>query len=146
MNIEVRKATLEDLPRVYEIELLSFKDPYPFGYLKALYYLSPIFLVATLNNEVVGYIIAMLKWGSLGHIISLAVHPHHRRKGIGKLLLNKTLNLLKGLGALTCRLEVREDNEPAISLYRSLGFLEDHRIKGYYKDGTTAIVMIKKLS
>ena len=145
LGVEIRQAKIEDLPRIYEIEALSFKDPYPYHYLKALYHLSPIFLVATLSNEVAGYIIALLRWKNMGHIISLAVHPSYRRKGIGKLLLNRTLVILRGLGATSCRLEVREDNIPAQLLYRSLGFLESHRIKGYYSDGATAIVMVKGL-
>ena len=41
------------------------------------------------------------------------------------------------------RLEVRVSNEPAINLYRKLGFRIVERVPGYYPDGEDAYVMVK---
>ena len=43
-------------------------------------------------------------------------------------------------------LEVRVTNEPAIALYKKLGFEITRTINGYYSDGEDAYVMTKKLA
>jgi ribosomal-protein-alanine N-acetyltransferase len=42
-------------------------------------------------------------------------------------------------------LEVREHNQPAISLYQKFGFETMYVRKGYYPDGENALVMVKKI-
>jgi len=54
----------------------------------------------------------------------IAVLPDFRRKGIGKELLKKLLDILKEEGVEEVFLEVRESNIPAIELYRRFGFKE----------------------
>lgn len=144
-KVNIRKATHSDLEAVYEVEVRSFKDPYPMHFLKMLYYLSPVFLVATENDSVIGYVVAILRRRSLGHIISIAVHPSHRKKGVGRRLLLEALSMLSRLKVKKCRLEVRESNLPALKLYKSIGFEETYSIKNYYGDGERAIVMFKEL-
>jgi ribosomal-protein-alanine N-acetyltransferase len=43
------------------------------------------------------------------------------------------------------KLEVREDNEPALALYRESGFSLSRRIPRYYEDGETALVLVRSL-
>ncbi|MEM2751144.1 MAG: GNAT family N-acetyltransferase, partial [Nitrososphaerales archaeon] len=85
--INVRRCKWEDLNRVLEIERTSFNQPYDRNVF--IYYLmneSERFLVAEVNNFVVGYIISSIL-NNVGLIISLAVDNKWRRKGIGKKLL-----------------------------------------------------------
>ena len=146
MEVKIRNVRLEDLPKVYDIELKSFKHPYPYTLILTYYYIAhPYFLVAEINGKVVGYVIALLRGGALGHIISVAVDPKYRGRGIGKSLLKAIEELLRDSGAKVIRLEVSEDNEVAINLYRKLNYEIVDRIEKYYPDGSNAYVMMKRL-
>lgn len=113
------------------------------------------FLVVEEDGKPVGYIMCRIELGGShfkrfglakkGHVVSLAVLPEHRRRGIATALMKEaTLNLRKE-GAGECFLEVRVSNEPALELYRSLGFTEVSRLRSYYLDGEDAYVLATKL-
>lgn len=57
-------------------------------------------------------------------ISNLAVHPHHRHKGIARHLVSAGLELARQKGARRINLEVRANNITARRLYESLGFRE----------------------
>jgi len=80
-----------------------------------------------------------------GHLMNLAVDPLFRRQGIGSILLQRGLEYLRSLGAKTCELEVRVNNEEAIALYEKFGFGIKETIKNYYRNGDDAYLMIKEL-
>jgi ribosomal-protein-alanine N-acetyltransferase len=80
-----------------------------------------------------------------GHVVSIAVMPEHRRKGVAKALITKALEGMEYYKAKQCFLEVRVTNDTAISLYKKLGFEITRTISGYYSDGEDAYVMTKKL-
>ena len=82
-------------------------------------------------------------------LLTIAVAPDQQGKGYGKLILNEVMARLAAHGAESLFLEVRVSNERARNLYRSAGFEEISRRKGYYptRDGREdAIVMQKLLS
>jgi len=56
------------------------------------------------------------------HILTFAVHPKFRRRGVGTQLLTYMLNMARALGTQKVILEVRVSNIPAQSLYKKLGF------------------------
>jgi ribosomal protein S18 acetylase RimI-like enzyme len=60
-------------------------------------------------------------------IANVAVHPDYRRRGIAYRLTAKALEHARQRGIKATWLHVREENEPAIKLYRSLGFWERAR-------------------
>ncbi|MBS7643589.1 ribosomal protein S18-alanine N-acetyltransferase [Candidatus Bathyarchaeota archaeon] len=145
-NLVIRTIKTRDMPRIYEIERLSFKEPYPPAYLDDLAsYASDTFLVVEENSQVLGYVIATIEANYLGHIISIAVHPEHRRKGLGKLLMKNIIDLLARKGVSTIRLEVRRGNVVAQRLYKKFGFNLAYVIGGYYSDGEDALVFLKNL-
>lgn len=77
---------------------------------------------------------------------TITVDPALRGQGIGKALLENALEQLKEQGAASCFLEVRVQNTPARSLYRSLAFEEAGLRKGFYKNpADDAVVMVKTL-
>ena len=134
LQVIIRGAVEKDLEALYEIETLSFKDPYPLGYVRALYDLNhQTFLVAEKDGRPVGYVIAARDL-EYGHIFSIAVHPSEREKGIGTRLVTEVLKILKSLGVTTVRLEVRKSNTSAQRFYEGLGFKYSHTVKGYYVD------------
>jgi len=74
-------------------------------------------------------------------LITIAVAPAHRRRGIAEnLLQNLWQNLLKH-GIDTIHLEVSEKLIPAQNLYKKLGFQPIGRRTNYYGVGQDAILM-----
>jgi len=140
-DLVIRGARMGDLEGIYSLEKESFPDPYPKGLLKAFFFMPNAYLVATSKGELVGYAVGIIRYGSIGHIISIAVLPGCRGKGIGSRLLGRLMEGLATLGARRMRLEVRGSNSRAIGLYRAAGFVEEERIKNYYADGESALVM-----
>ncbi|MDG6930221.1 MAG: ribosomal protein S18-alanine N-acetyltransferase [Nitrososphaerota archaeon] len=112
------------------------------------------FLVVKLNGKVVGYEMNRLERGlsnfgfnfvKKGHVVSIAVIEEHRNKGLGTALLQESMNKMKENGCSEIYLEVRITNEPALKLYKKLGFSIIRTISYYYSDGESAYVMAKKL-
>ena len=67
-----------------------------------------------------GHIVGFVACGRDGVLTNLAVDPSHRRGGIGRRLIEHVLLAAKGPHVT---LEVDEDNEAAIALYRACGFV-----------------------
>jgi len=136
----IRDALPKDLEDMVRLEKISFTYPYPPHCLGVLIR-HALCLVAFEGNKLVGYATATLDQGK-GHILSMAVDPAFRRRGIGTALLKALLNRLKG--ADTILLEVREGNEAGRHLYGSQGFMVTGRMLNYYPDGEGALVMSKR--
>lgn len=54
---------------------------------------------------------------------NVATHPDYRGKGLARQLVNRAIEHARQYGAEICVLDVRDDNQPAYQLYKSLGFL-----------------------
>lgn len=81
-------------------------------------------------------------------LLTIAVHPEARRRGIGGALLAAYHDAAARRGALTSYLEVAETNDGARALYASAGYAEVGRRPGYYTEVTphvAAIVMSRAL-
>ncbi|EJF98865.1 ribosomal-protein-alanine acetyltransferase [Bartonella vinsonii subsp. arupensis Pm136co] len=79
-------------------------------------------------------------------IITIAVHPHFRRKGIGTLLIDSTLRHLHHERAIKLFLEVEETNLSALNLYQHFEFQKISKRPAYYQSKnsrTDAIIMQK---
>ena len=70
-------------------------------------------------------------------LMNIVVDKSKRNQGLGRLLLQKVLEVAKSNRIL---LEVDENNEIAVKLYKAFGFKEISRRKNYYKT-KTAIIM-----
>ncbi len=60
-------------------------------------------------------------------IANVVVHPEYRRRGIARALTVQGIEHVSRAGAPSVWLHVREENEAAVALYRSLGFAERAR-------------------
>jgi ribosomal-protein-alanine N-acetyltransferase len=78
-------------------------------------------------------------------ILTIAVRPKNRRRGLGRMLMDEALRRLHRAGAARCFLEVDRGNTAAVALYRSLGFSVAGERRNYYHGGSpgdgTALVM-----
>ena len=139
----IRTVRQEDIEEISLLEQASFDDPYPSYFLSELARDNPeTFLVLTLNNEIVGYGVVD-HWEDHDHLISIAVRPDSRRKGLGEALLVELEKRLSKERPL--RLEVRQSNSAAIQLYSKRGFMKTGLAEGYYRDGENAITMEKRV-
>src|SRR5688572_4159591 len=104
---------------------------------------------ATKGRAIEGFILSRIAAGE-AEILSVAVAPAQRGRGLARSLLNLHLRRLAGLGAQAVFLEVDEDNEPARRLYARAGFREVGRRAGYYQhadnNAATALVLRRDLS
>jgi ribosomal-protein-alanine N-acetyltransferase len=134
-----------DVRRCAELERLLFDGDDPWSaeaFLEALaaghHYLS-----AREGDSLVGYAGAA-RVGTEAEIHTLAVDPAHQRRGIGRALLRAILDHAAGS---TVFLEVRTDNESAIALYRSEGFVVIGTRRRYYRpSGADAFTMRRPAS
>jgi ribosomal-protein-alanine N-acetyltransferase len=153
---ELRKFTVNDLAGVTHVNQICLPENYTDFFFVDLYRRFPeTFIVAEENGGVVGYIMCRIEVGlsniglpglvKKGHVVSVAVMPEHRRKGVGAALVTKATEGMRTYGAKQYYLEVRVTNEEAISLYKKLGLEVSRSIRGYYADGEDAYVMSKRL-
>jgi ribosomal-protein-alanine N-acetyltransferase len=153
---KLRKFEPDDLPSVTEINRLCLPENYMDFFFMDLHKRFPeTFIVAEEDGKIVGYImcrievgLASLGLGGLirkGHVVSIAVLPRGRRKGVAQALMTAAMEGMRSYKAKLCYLEVRVTNEPGVALYKKLGFEVSRTIHGYYSDGEDAYVMNKKL-
>lgn len=102
-----------------------------------------IYLVAILDNRVVGYIGV---WNICGaaDVIDIAVLKAFRRQGIGRMLIEEMTKVCRQKDVFEINLEVRVSNLAARELYKKVGFVENGLRKKYYENTEDAILMTKK--
>jgi ribosomal-protein-alanine N-acetyltransferase len=139
MDIKIEPVLVSRLDKLYKIEKQCFEQE-AFTKQQLAYMLTDygiIGLAATVNDEITGFAIARVGIGrsaSFGHVLTVDVAPAYRREGIAKKLLSEVETVLKERGIKECRLEVREDNFAALSLYRKIGYEKVGILEKYYGD------------
>jgi len=78
-------------------------------------------------------------------ILIISVKPQHQQKGIGKEIMNYIINFCKSNNVKYIYLEVAENNQKAINLYKKFGFEVYNIRKNYYENKINAILMRKEL-
>jgi ribosomal-protein-alanine N-acetyltransferase len=132
--LAVRPMLTSDIEAVSKIEKQSFTTFWNTqAYVTELANANAVYMVATLNDRVVGY-------GGLwvimdeAHITTIAVEANLRGQKIGERLLIEMLKGSQKRGATRSTLEVRETNEPARCLYQKYGYVWVAIRKAYYSD------------
>lgn len=127
-QIRLRSMRADDIPQVAALDHLSFADPWPQGSfeyeLKANNYSLCLVAedpAAAEGGNIVGALVVWLIVDE-AHIATIAVHPDHRHRGIGRRLLAEGLLQAAERGAVKSLLEVRSGNAEALHLYYGFGF------------------------
>ncbi len=143
-NLIVRSASLDDIDKIEKIEKASFDRPYPRWYLELLVELANgKLVVAELCGRIVGYAAAVTRLYKTCHLVTIAVDPAWRRKGIGASLLASIEELCAQEGAETVALEVEATNTPALEMYKKFGYSQARILPNYYGEGRHALLMVK---
>ncbi|MFK5997087.1 MAG: GNAT family N-acetyltransferase [Rhodobacterales bacterium] len=128
------------------IHAASFQRPRPWGVreFRDLLASDTVFLSAHDHGFALGRIA-----GPEVELLTLAVAPDQRRRGIAAGLMQDFIGQAKAKGASEAFLEVAEDNHAAIALYRRFDFRKAGHRKDYYADmrggRVSALVMTRQL-
>jgi [ribosomal protein S18]-alanine N-acetyltransferase len=97
------------------------------------------------RGEPLGYVVY---WHVLDeiHVINVVVAAQHRRRGIGRRLLDDVFTYARASGVQRVLLEVRESNAAALALYEALGFVCFNIRRAYYADGEDALEMERRIA
>lgn len=131
--IAVRTMRQQDVEEVAALEREIFSQPWSAaGFLDALKLDNTVFLAAEEHGYIVGYIGMYLSMEE-GEITNVAVAPHERRRGIGRMLLDEIKKEADAHSVEKIVLEVRKSNDSAIRLYEQSGFKIRGVRKGFYE-------------
>jgi ribosomal-protein-alanine N-acetyltransferase len=150
-GLHVEPATIRDTDAVARLHALGFYRGWPrddFASYLADAERTPAYIACDAKRRIAGF--AMLRLAAdEAELMTIAVDPKWRGKGIGRALLEAGFADLMMTPARRMFLEVAADNAPALALYRRHGFAEIGRRDGYYAraDGkpATALVMSRDL-
>jgi ribosomal-protein-alanine N-acetyltransferase len=96
------------------------------------------------QHALVGFVMSRMA-ADEAEILSIAIAPARRGRGLSRPLLDYHLRSLAGLGVRAVFLEVDEHNTAARRLYEGTGFREVGRRQGYYAGGAAALVLRRDL-
>jgi ribosomal-protein-alanine N-acetyltransferase len=150
LGLHIEPSQPRDADAVAQLHARSFYRGWPRQDIEA--YLAdsdtPTLVVCDSKRRVAGF--AMLRLlGDDAELMTIAVEPKFRGKGVGAALMKACFADLLMTPSRRMVLEVAADNPAAIRLYEKLGFTKLSERKGYYArpDGqpATALVMARKL-
>lgn len=145
MNVVYDELNRRDAARCAELEAMLFggDDPWPeAAFVRELSARHNRYVAARADGTLVGYA-GIARLGRTPpfeyEIHTIGVDPAYQGRGIGRAMMDR---LLSGVGSDAVFLEVRTDNEPALALYQSLGFVTIGLRKRYYRaSGADAYTM-----
>jgi [ribosomal protein S18]-alanine N-acetyltransferase len=140
----------EELDFLYEIEVASYPNPWPYDAFRRELNLPFSRILAARNNgpegpPLAGYCVLWVVRDE-AHILNLAVHPDARRQGVASTMLRGAIDSAKSQGARILYLEVRRSNDAAQKLYAGFGFKQVGVRPRYYEDNREdALVMLLEM-
>ncbi|MCP5432948.1 MAG: GNAT family N-acetyltransferase [Alphaproteobacteria bacterium] len=116
-----------------EVHGAAFDEPWSAGELAAMLAMPTTFGLASAQGaRLLGFVLVRDS-GAEAEVLTVAVVPADRRRGIARALVEGACGLARQRGATVLFLEVAEDNAPARALYAACGFAPLSRRPGYYR-------------
>lgn len=144
--MRIRKAEISDLAAIMAVEAGAFGPRrWDEAFVHDLMIGEGVQTLVAEDEGVVAYVMfAISQAYETMEVLSLAVSPAFRRKGIAKGLMAEAESIaVREAG--TVSLCVRPDNLEAVNLYLSLDYKVLALCSGYYEDGSDAYMMVKHL-
>jgi ribosomal-protein-alanine N-acetyltransferase len=146
----VEPATLRDAPKLAQLHGASFHRGWGEAEFEGmLTERNTLVHRLRLGRTVVGFAVSRMA-ADEAEILSIAIAPGHRGRGLSRHLLLTHLGHLAGRGVRTVFLEVEENNQPARRLYERAGFGVAGRRERYYRqpggEQLNALLMRRDLS
>ncbi|MBL6078962.1 GNAT family N-acetyltransferase [Belnapia sp. T18] len=140
----MRAARPEDAPALAALHALAFPPAEAWGpdAMRLMLEMPGAFGVWC---QAEGLVLARAAAGE-AEILTLAVAPAARRRGLGAALLGAAMQGAVLRGAAEMFLEVAAANEAALALYAAAGFDGVGRRRRYYANGEDALVLRRSLS
>jgi ribosomal-protein-alanine N-acetyltransferase len=141
MGLSTRFAETAEARALADIHATAFDHPWGEAEFADLLARPEVFALI-----VEGGFILMRAAAGESEVMTLAVAPSCRRQGAGRALLEAAMVQAEARAADAVFLEVAADNDPAIALYRSAGFEQVGRRKGYYAhpDGAKDALVLRR--
>ena len=145
LRVHIRWMIRRDMPEILEIERASFEFPWTeTDFVRSLRQRNCIGMVAECNERIVGFMIYELHKTRL-HILNFAVHPDHRRCGIGSKMTGKLVSKLSNQKRTRILLQVRETNLMAQLFFRKVGFRAISVLRDFYDDSVEDAYLMERL-
>jgi ribosomal-protein-alanine N-acetyltransferase len=146
----VEPASLRDAPRLAQLHGASFHRGWGEGEFEdMLSQRNTLVHRLRLRSKFIGFAVSRIA-ADEAEILSIAIAPGYRGRGLSRQLLLTHLGHLAGRGVRTVFLEVEENNLPARRLYDRAGFAVAGRRERYYREAggeqLNALVMRRDLS
>lgn len=129
-----------DIKYIYEIAKCYFDWTYD-NFVSGLKS-NNIFLKAVSEEKIVGFLIADDLIDSY-NLLLIAVREEFKNQNIATKLIKKLENIAKNKNIEKIWLEVKENNFPAINLYKKNDFTNIYLRRNYYKSGENALIFEK---
>ena len=133
--MKVAPATPADAPAMASAHAQAFDTPWDEESFEDLLEGAGIYGFVAEGDDPMGLILCRIAGGQV-EVLTLAVPPWARRRGVAQALIAAALVFAREQGARACFLEVDVANRPAIGLYERLGFAEAGLRRGYYDRGS----------
>ena len=127
----LRFAQSGDAPLLQALHAQAFDQPWGAVEIERLMRILGGFALVAEADEPQGFVLVRAVAGE-GEILTLAVVPAFRRRGVGRALVEAAAAEAVRRGAAALYLEVAEDNPDAIALYESTGFEAAGLRRAYY--------------
>ena len=123
-EVQLRPVENRDIPALLAIEKACFEDFWRYDALsfENIAATHPYFVVAELNNKVVGYQFNALE-DEFGYLVRIAVHPSVNGQGVGVRLMSAAITFFQQAHVLRIMLNTQDDNTRAHRLYEWFGFV-----------------------
>ncbi len=123
--MNLRETRPEDRPAIERISRASFDRVYAFFSIRGSREGWPQ-LVAEDDGRVVAFLEGRFYDGRppIGYVYFVAVDPDHRRRHLGRILVEESLKRFRERAATRVFAAVPDDNEASMNLFKTLGFEE----------------------
>ena len=127
-------ATEADLPTMASVHAQAFDAPWDEAGMATMFSGAGAYAFVMVDGDPTGMVLCRAIGGE-AEVLTLAVPPWARRRGVGAALMTAAMDEARARDAAVMFLEVDVGNEAAVTLYERLGFFRAGLRKAYYDRG-----------